>query len=1170
MSRRFAFVSVAALAAALTASPGDGTATTPEKPRLIAQKIDAARWVTLNGNTHPHATAANDRGPVADDFPMEHMLLQLRRSPEQEQALQQLVDQLHDPKSPNFHRWLTADEFGDGFGLAPEDLDTLIGWLQGYGLTVNVLYPSGTVIDFSGTAGQLRKAFHVEIHHLEVNGEKHIANMNDPEIPAALAPAVAGIVSLHDFRPSPQYTYAGSYAVVPADLATIYNLTPLFNQGISGQGQTIAVVEDSDLYSPSDWSTFRSVFGLSSFTAGSFTTVHPQPPSGPSNCFPPGVVPNRESEATLDAEWASAAAPSAAIKVASCSNSPTTPGLYFAFQNLINSNNPPPIISVSYGKCEAALGSTGNQGVYSLAQQAAAEGISVFVSAGDSGSASCDQPQPYAANGITVNGFASTPYAVAVGGTDFGDTYARANSTYWNSTNSPTYGSARSYAPEIPWNDSCGSELLALYNGFSTTYGSSGFCNWGGPLNTTAGSGGPSIYYSQPSWQSNLLGVPNNGVRNLPDVSLFAAGSGVWAHSYFFYDSSVGGFLPSGGTSFASPIMAGIQALVNQHSGSRQGNPNPMYYSLAAAEYGASGSSSCNSSLGNQVSSSCIFYDVTLGDNDVPCWGTNNCYTPSGTYGVLSTSNFAFNPAYRATTGWDFATGIGSVNAFNLVMAFPAASPTPTNTPPPTNTPTRTPTNTATATATPTKTPTRTATPTSTPTPTHLPTRTPTPTPTPTRTPTLRPTHTPTPTATQTHTPTPTPTVTPTRTPTPTPIPLSLLTADRVLGQPKFTSHGANFSAAGGLSRPRGVAIDLSVTPNRVFVADTNNSRVLAWADASSFTNGEPAALVIGQPNFTSFGCNTGGIGSATLCKPQGVAVDAVGNLYVADSANNRVLEYDSPFTLDTTADRVFGQGGSFTSAACNTGGQVTASTLCSPRGVAIDTSGNLYVADTTNNRVLEYTSPLSSGEAANVVFGQKGSFSSAQCNVGGTPSANTLCGPNAVATDSAGNVYIADTRNNRVLEYNAPLIADETAHLVFGQFGSFITGGCNQRGVVNRFTLCGPSGVVIDGSGDAFIADSTNNRVLEYDMPLSTGVRATRVFGQNKSFTSITCNSGGVSAASLCTPRSVGIDGSRNVYAADTANNRVLEYDNPLAVPTPTPTATPTATPTPTPTPTP
>src|SRR5262249_40511565 len=151
-------------------------------------------------------------------------------------------------------------------------------------------------------------------------------------------------------------------------------------------------------------------------------------------------------------------------------------------------------------------------------------------------------------------------------------------------------------------------------------------------------------------------------------------------------------------------------------------------------------------------------------------------------------------------------------------------------------------------------------------------------------------------------------------------------------------------------------------------------------------------------------------------------------------------------FTLDTTADRVFGQSGSFTSAACNQGGQVTGSTLCSPSGVALDGSGNLYVADTTNNRVLEYNSPLTSGETANIVLGQK-SLTSAQCNVGGAVAAKTLCGPTAVATDSGGNVYVADTRNNRVLEYNTPLITNEAAHLVFGQFGSFTTGGCNQGG---------------------------------------------------------------------------------------------------------------------------
>src|SRR5216684_1888286 len=256
------------------------------RPR-ITQSINEMDRVALQGNTHPEARLANDRGAVANDFSMEHMLLQLKRSPEQEQALQQFIDELHTKGSPNFHHWLTAQEFGERFGLAKPDLDTITAWLESQGFRVDIIYPSGMLIDFSGTGAQVRKAFQTEIHHLNVKGEKHVGNISDPRIPAALAPVVAGIVSLHDFRPntmyhlhkaSTEFTFTDAsgnpnYAVVPADLATIYNLNPLFSAGISGQGQTIVLIEDTDVFSASDWSTFRSTFGLSGYTSASFTQV---------------------------------------------------------------------------------------------------------------------------------------------------------------------------------------------------------------------------------------------------------------------------------------------------------------------------------------------------------------------------------------------------------------------------------------------------------------------------------------------------------------------------------------------------------------------------------------------------------------------------------------------------------------------------------------------------------------------------------------------------------------------------------------------------------------------------------------------------------------------------------------------------------------------------------
>jgi len=680
---------------------------------MITEPVDETHLVTLAGNRRPEANAENDAGPVADSTPMDHILLQLRRTPEQEQALEELIEQLYNPNSPNFHRWLTAQEFGARFGPAPEDLQTITAWLESQGFAVHVVYPSGMLIDFSGTAGQVRQAFHTAIHHLEVNSAGHIANMSEPQIPAALAAAVAGIVSLHDFRPHTTYKPRANYtftssgstfqALVPADLATIYNLNPLFSAGISGQGQTVVVLEDTDVFSTSDWTTFRSTFGLSSFTSPGFTQVHPAPTSGSNNCSDPGVN-GDDIEAILDAEWASAAAPSAAIELASCANTGNTFGGLIAIQNLVNGSSPPAIISLSYGECEALNGATSNATYNSAYQQAVTEGVSVFVSAGDEGAASCDADKSKSTHGIGVSAFASTPYNVAVGGTDYSDTFAGTNSTYWNSGNTSTFGSALSYIPEIPWNNSCAGVLLATFvSGSGITYGSSGFCNTTTGeqfLTTGSGSGGPSgcatgtasggvvggscAGYAKPSWQS-VFGNPSDGVRDLPDISLFAA-NGLWGHFFVFCDSDTNnggvactgapsGWSGAGGTSFSTPILAGIQALVNQKVGARQGNPNLVYYQLAATEYGASGSSSCNSSLGNAVASTCIFYDVTQGDMDVNCTGSHNCYRPSGTNGVLSTSNSAYDPAYGTSAGWDFATGIGTVNAANLVNHWPSSAP---------------------------------------------------------------------------------------------------------------------------------------------------------------------------------------------------------------------------------------------------------------------------------------------------------------------------------------------------------------------------------------------------------------------------------------------------------------------------------------------------------------
>lgn len=701
--------------------------------RAVHEAIDESKLVELKNNTRPEATAANDRGAVSPDFALNHMQLQLKRSPERESALTQYIEQLENPKSANFHKWVTASQFADSYGVASEDVATVTAWLTSHGFTVNGVAPTGLTIDFSGTAANIHSAFHTDVHNLSLNGVSHFANMSDPQIPAALEPVVAGVVSIHNFRPKakmihkaagPKYTYTTTdgtfHALVPGDVATIYNLAPAFTAGYSGKGQSIMVVEDTYLYSTGDWTVFRKTFGLTRpYPYGTLSQVSP---TGAITCTNPGFQGSEsdpgygdDGEAAIDVEWATAAAPNAAIILAACTDTVTFGGL-IALENTLNgpAANLPSVVSISYGEAEAVNGATANAAYNSAYEQAVAEGVSIFVSSGDEDAASADNGN-VATHGIGVSGFASTPYNVAVGGTDFGYTPDNVDpSVYFSATNSNTYSSALSYIQEIPWNDSCAGGLVASYVGLTPT----GLCNNAAVtsasgslhflLNAAGGSGGPSgcatgnastrgrvsgtcAGYAKPSYQAGLAGNPGDGVRDIPDVALFAS-NGFWDAYYVVCwsnpdtNAEVGGGYtctgtPStwagfGGTSVSSPIMAGIQALVNQKTGSRWGNPNPVYYALADAEYGAAGNASCNSTTVNKTSNSCVFYDVTEGDNVGACKAASggtlvNCYRPAGTYGILSTSNSTDSPAYSATTGWDFSSGIGSVNAYNLLMSWP-------------------------------------------------------------------------------------------------------------------------------------------------------------------------------------------------------------------------------------------------------------------------------------------------------------------------------------------------------------------------------------------------------------------------------------------------------------------------------------------------------------------
>jgi subtilase family serine protease len=669
---------------------------------LLTQPIDEKKLTVLRGNTPPAANVKNDRGLVPDSMQLPQLLLVLQRPPELEAQLEKLIDEMQRPGSPDYHKWLSARELGQRFGPSQDDVNKIVSWFESNGFGVDGVSASGLTIVFSGNAGLVRQVFHTEIHYLSVEGESHFANMTDPQVPTALSGVVAGVAGLNNFMPqsdhlpASDFTFNNSgslyYIVAPGDLATIYNLNSAFTHGDTGSGQTIAVVEDSDLLNASDVSTFRSEFGLSGYS-GTFTQVHP---TGTLTCADPGENAD-EVEAAIDAEWAGAAAPNAAIQLASCANT-TDAGVHIAIENLLGQTTPPNIISVSYSACEANNGAGANQVWVNTFQQAATEGVSVFTSSGDSGAANCDNHATFATHGIAVTGIGSTPYNVAVGGTDFGDYYNHLEggsplSTYWSPTNSSALESAVSYIPEIPWNSSCTSSIIDTEEGYSAGYGTSGFCNVSAGasyVNTKAGGGGPSTYSNQPSWQG-AFGLPtappaggdsSTNPRYLPDVALFAA-TGTQTHFYVYCMTDTtekGGTCSTtdftelkvnsgGGTSFAAPIMAGIQALVNQAQGGRsQGNPNPVYYALATTEYGAAGSSVCNSSLGTGTASACIFYDVTTGDNVIPCEGTIDCYDPSGTYGALSLSDASFEGVYPTGTGWDYATGLGSVNAWNLIQ----------------------------------------------------------------------------------------------------------------------------------------------------------------------------------------------------------------------------------------------------------------------------------------------------------------------------------------------------------------------------------------------------------------------------------------------------------------------------------------------------------------------
>ena len=633
----------------------------------IQGSVDDQRIVRVAHSTHPLAIPTNQVSRVEPAKILSRMVLLLSPTQESQIALQVLLDAQQNPHSPQYHQWLTPSEFGARFGAADADIQKISEWLNSKGFAVESVAHGKNSVQFSGVASQVEEAFHTELHYYRAHGRQFLANSTDIGLPEEIARVAMGIASLNSFgvRPpqhqslgtagrnaqgqktilSPELTAVGNpnfYYLAPGDFATIYNTKPLLAAGNDGSGVSMAVTAQSNI-ELTDVQQFRQIFGLKSNDPNILL-------SGPD----PGITtPIDVQEAMLDVEWAGAVAPGATIDLVVAGSTATSNGVDLAAAYAID-NAIAPIVTYTYGGCEQLLSSSGNAFYNALWQQAAAQGITVLVATGDNGAAGCDDANSGnpAVQGLAVNGAASTPYNVAVGGTQFAD--SSNESAYWSPTNTADFSSALGYISEAAWNGSCDT-------GQATSATNCAFGNTNFSL-LSSGGGASTVYTSKPPWQKGS-GVPTDNARDIPDIAL-AASSGHDQYVYCFSlfgtpcqlngASGVTGLTLVGGTSASTPAMAGILALVEQKNGAYQGQINYVLYKLAQ-------SNSCDSSTQTNptAQNSCVFYDVVSGNNRVPCaGGSPACSSQTSANGLLS--------GYTAGPGYDLVTGLGSVNAANL------------------------------------------------------------------------------------------------------------------------------------------------------------------------------------------------------------------------------------------------------------------------------------------------------------------------------------------------------------------------------------------------------------------------------------------------------------------------------------------------------------------------
>ena len=576
----------------------------------ISGTINPSRLVKLAGNVTPMAKPEWDQGLVDPGMKLNYVRILFKPSAAQQAALDQLLADQQNPRSANFRKWLTPEQFADRFGLSQADINKVATWLRSQGFDIITIARGRRYIAFNATALQIQNALKTEIHHYEVNGELHFANATDPSVPEAIQPLVLGFMGLDDFRqkaqahhkdPSPDFTATiGTYYITPGDLAVIYDILPVYQQySVTGTGWPLVVIGQSDI-STADITEFYSYFGVPHYMP---TTVL-VPGSAD-----PGFVMGDEGESDLDLEYAGGIAPDANVLFVT-STSVITSVMYAIDQALA------PVISYSYAGCEPNGSQTAAGEFQSLAQQANAEGITWVAASGDDGAAMCDTTQP-ATHGLAVSIVAATPEITGVGGTEF----AINNGAYWSNSNSSTNVSAQSYIPETVWN-----EYLVPGN-----------------TSLSSGGGGFSIFFPRPSWQA---GPGTSGkMRGVPDISLDAA---VYDDSYTTIE--IGQVQHVGGTSASTPVFAGILTLLNEFiGGNGLGNINPNLYYMAQA-------------------TPKVFHDVTTGGNIVPCAvGSTDC--SSGFLGYQAgpgwdpASGWGSMDVYAMFNNWSVAAGPPVVGA---------------------------------------------------------------------------------------------------------------------------------------------------------------------------------------------------------------------------------------------------------------------------------------------------------------------------------------------------------------------------------------------------------------------------------------------------------------------------------------------------------------------------